>query len=682
MKRICVFAGTTEGRRLVEYLSTQEVEVTACVATEYGKELLSCSESKPSVQIRTGRLSEEEMRQWFCRVPFSLVIDATHPYAEEVTSHLVRACQETKTEYLRVLREKSETGDRDDREEPMVFVSDVPEAVSVLSHTEGNILLTTGSKELKYFCSLPDFAERIYARVLPSAESLSACTEAGLSASHILAMQGPFSEELNLALLHTTAAVWLVTKDGGEAGGFLEKVSAARQAGVKVLVIGRPAQREGCSLAETLTFLKERFGFSQKAQVQIVGIGAGSREAMTQEVFQALGQAEVLIGAKRMLQAAEAALQGTGKKPLVTKEAITPEQIADAVFRHPEASRFVIVMSGDTGFYSGTKKLLPFLSGCEVTVLAGISSLSYFCAKVKKSYEDLAVASIHGRNVSIVPYLRENRRVFVVSGGDNGVRLLCRQLIRAGFGSARLTVGERLSYPEERITEGTAEELAEKHFDSLSVVLIERDPMEAIVTHGLPDSFFQRGKHADGMVPMTKQEVRAVALAKLQLTEHAVCWDIGAGTGSVSVELALQARRGAVYAVEQKKEALELLKENKARFQAENLTVIEGRAPEVCRTLPPPTHVFIGGSGGQMRSLLRLLFEKNPLVRIVAAVISLESLAELTSVLQTEFAPMELEVVSIQIARDKKAGSYHLMTGQNPVYLFTIQKKQEGEQRL
>ena len=169
----------------------------------------------------------------------------------------------------------------------------------------------------------------------------------------------------------------------------------------------------------------------------------------------------------------------------------------------------------------------------------------------------------------------------------------------------------------------------------------------------------------------TKSEVRSVCLSKLRLTERAVCWDMGAGTGSVAVEIARLAKRGTVYAIERSEAALALLRENAARFALENLKIVPGAAPEVCETLPAPTHVFLGGCGGKAREILALILRKNPAVRVVATAVTLETVAELTECMK-DFAFAETEVVSVSVARDKKAGAYHLMTGQNPVYVFTM----------
>lgn len=652
MYKICVFAGTTEGRELVEFLSTQPVSVTACVATEYGETLLS---PKENLTISAQRLTAIEMEELFGRERFDLVVDATHPYASVVTENIASACKATGTEYLRLQRSGAAAP------EDAVFAADIDEAVSYLNSVEGNLLLTTGSKELHKFTSIKDFTDRVYARVLPMEESLRLCESAGLKPAHILAMQGPFSREMNVAMLKSVDAKFLVTKDSGSKGGFEEKQAAAREAGAKLVVIGRPPQREGFSFAETVSLLCRRFGLNHKPQVTVVGIGPGSKAAMTEEVKAALTTADCIIGAKRMMEA----VAQTGQ---AVHHAIAPEAITAFILSHPEYRRFVIAMSGDVGFFSGTKKLLPKLRNCDVTVLPGLSSMVYLCARLGTSYEDVPPVSIHGRDHDIIPDVRRNERVFALVGGENGMGNLCRELTAAGLGSVKVSVGEKLSYSDEKITVGTAETLQNCVFQSLSVALIENENANPVVTHGLPDDVFNRTE----TVPMTKSEVRCVCLSKLALTEKAVAWDVGAGTGSVAIEMALQARKGAVYAIERKDAALEILQENVCKFRTSNLTVIPGTAPDACTDLPAPTHAFIGGSSGNMQEIIALLLQKNPNVRIVATAIALESIAELTACMK-HFAFGETEVVSMTVARNRKAASYNLMTGQNPIFIFTMQ---------
>lgn len=283
-------------------------------------------------------------------------------------------------------------------------------------------------------------------------------------------------------------------------------------------------------------------------------------------------------------------------------------------------------------------------------------------------YEDVLSVSVHGRERDICADVRENRRIFALVGGENGMGALCASLCAGALADVRVCIGERLSYPDERIHIGTAREFATQKFDTLSVALIENDFADAPATHGLADEAFARVER----VPMTKSEVRSVCISKLALTERSVAWDIGAGSGSVAIEMALRLKHGAVWAIERKDDALALLRENVARFGVRNLTCVAGIAPEACASLPAPTHAFIGGSSGNMHQIIAMLLKKNPNVRIVATAISLESVAELTDCLKA-FPFAQTEVVCMNVARSRKAGAYQLMMGQNPIYIFTMQ---------
>ena len=654
MSKICIFGGTTEGRKLAEFLSGQPCDVMVCVATDYGQTLLPEGEH---VSVSARRLPVGEIVSLLTEKRFDLVIDATHPYAQSITKSIASACRETGTLRWRLLRSASGVSSEH------TYVETVSDAAAFLAGTEGNILLTTGSKELAKFSQLPGFSERVWARVLPMQASLDACAQAGLPASHIFAMQGPFSEAMNTAMLRTIGAQYLVTKDGGAPGGFEEKESAAKSAGARLVVIGRPPEEEGLSLSKTISALCTRFGFAPKPEVFIAGIGPGSEALQTQEVRAAIRRADCLIGARRMLDAV------AGPRQLAI-DAIAPEAIASHIAQHPECGVFCVVMSGDTGFYSGTKKLLPLLKECRVRVLPGLSSMSYLCARVGVSYEDAVPVSLHGRDFDIAREVRRRRKVFTLVGGDGGMQALCERLTQAGLGHVRIAVGERLSYPDEAITRGTAQELRSHTFDKLSAALIENDTPNEIVTPGLPDEAFLRNLEPGKLVPMTKSEVRSVCLSKLQLTPNAVCWDVGAGTGSVSIEMARLCADGTVYAIEKSERALALLEQNKEAFSASNMQIIPGPAPEACRDLPAPTHAFLGGTSGSVRDILALLLEKNPHVRIVATAVTLESVSTLSACMEDFEAA---ECVSVQVSKAAALGRYHLMQAQNPVYIFTLQ---------
>lgn len=654
MSKICIFGGTTEGRKLAEFLSGQPCDVMVCVATDYGQTLLSEAEH---VSVSARRLPVGEIVSLLTEKRFDLVIDATHPYAQSITKSIASACRETGTLRWRLLRSASGVSSEH------TYVETVSDAAAFLAGTEGNILLTTGSKELAKFSQLPGFSARVWARVLPLQSSLDACAQAGLPASHIFAMQGPFSEAMNAAMLRTIGAQYLVTKDGGAPGGFEEKEAAAKSAGARLVVIGRPPEEEGLSLSKTISALCTRFGFAPKPEVFIAGIGPGSEALQTQEVRAAIRRADCLIGARRMLDAVAGPQQ-------LTIDAIAPETIASHIAQHPECGVFCVVMSGDTGFYSGTKKLLPLLRDCRVQVLPGLSSMSYLCARVGVSYEDAVPVSLHGRDFDIAREVRRRRKVFTLVGGDGGMQALCERLTQAGLGHVRIAVGERLSYPDEAITRGTAQELRSHTFDKLSAALIENDTPGEIVTPGLPDEAFFRELEPGKLVPMTKSEVRSICLSKLRLTPNAVCWDVGAGTGSVSIEMARLCADGTVYAIEKNERALALLEKNKEAFSASNMQIIPGPAPEACRDLPAPTHAFLGGTSGSVRDILALLLEKNPRVRIVATAVTLESVSALSACMEDFEAA---ECVSVQVSKAAQLGQYHLMQAQNPVYIFTLQ---------
>ena len=653
MYKLCVFAGTTEGRRLVELLADAPVEVTACVATEYGEALLT---PRDRLTVSHRRLTEEEMEALLARERFDLVVDATHPYAAEVTENIARACRGAGVEYLRLLREA------DAPPEGAVYFPDTEAAVNWLAGTEGNILLTTGSKELAKYAALPGFARRVCARVLPMEASLSACRAAGLGPDRIIAMQGPFSREMNAALLEAVSAKYLVTKDTGGTGGFGEKAAAARDAGAVLVVVGRPAQREGLGFEETAGLLCRRFGLHVRPQVALVGIGPGSTGGMTVEARLAIREADCLIGARRMLEAA----RETGQ---TVCEAVAPDDILRCIRERQGVRRFAVVLSGDTGFFSGARRLLPLLKDCETRVLPGLSSMQVLCARLGTSYEDVVPVSLHGRDWDIVPDVARHRRVFALVGGPEGAAELCSTLTAAGLGAVRVSVGELLGCPEERLTAGTAAELAGKTFAPLSVLLIEIENARPF-TPGLPDDAFQRGE----AVPMTKREVRCCALSHLALTAEAVCWDVGAGTGSVSIEMALLARKGRVYAIEKSENALALLAENRRSFHVSNLEIVPGRAPEACRELPAPTHVFIGGSTGSLREIVALVLEQNPNARLVLTAVTLESVAEMDRLIK-EFHFTDTDVTCLNVSCARELGPYHLMTAQNPVYLFTLQRR-------
>ena len=295
-------------------------------------------------------------------------------------------------------------------------------------------------------------------------------------------------------------------------------------------------------------------------------------------------------------------------------------------------------------------------------MLPGLSSVQLLSARLGRPWQDWKLVSAHGLDCDAVEAVMAGKPVFFLTGGALGPAALCGQLAAAGLGNLPVTVGENLAAPEERVVSGTAEEFAAEEFAPLSVLLAEAAPNMPRRTPGWPDGWFLRGA-----VPMTKQEVRAAALSKLAVAPGETCWDVGAGTGSVSVELA--ALCGHVYAVECEAEACELIRQNREKFHAWNLTVIEGRAPEALNDLPAPDAVFLGGTRGALAPIVDAALARNSKARLCISAIALETLSAAIETLKER--GIEAEVTQLAVSRTRPAGSLHLLTANNPIFLIT-----------
>lgn len=663
MDKIFIFAGTKDGRVLAEELCHKEKEVHIFVATEYGEEVLPKEER---LRIHQGRMSALEMKALFEKEKADIVVDATHPYAVEVSANIKLASEETKIKYLRLLREKNQEDDN------CIYVDSKEEAVEYLNKTTGNILFTTGSKDLKFYADSLNDMSRMYVRILADAQTIADCHEMGYSGKQIICMQGPFTRELNAAMMKQVDAKYLLTKDTGSTGGFPEKLEGAKLAGSKVIVIRRPVEETGLSIDEMKKFFAikedaERTDLkdNHRTQLKLVGIGMGSEGEMTRRAYEVCQEADVILGAERMVQS----LKHFGKP---TKVIYQPETIKLFLQGHQEYHDVVVAFSGDVGFYSGAVQMLKYFdkNKYDIELICGISSPVYAASRFGMTWQDMKLMSMHGRKQNIISAVRTNEKVFTLVGAKEGVRELAQLLITYGLKDVYMYVGYQLSYPEETLITGKPEDFLQYDLDGLSVAILENKRADqSVVTHGLSDECFIRGK-----APMTKEEIRSISLSKLALTKNAVVYDIGAGTGSIGIECALQVSDGTVYAIEKKADAMALLKQNREALGAENLEIIAGTAPAALKELPAPTHAFIGGSSGNMAEIIHLLLKKNPLVRIVVNVIAMETVAEVMQIIRTEAFAIT-DIVQVSVGKAKVLADYHMMMGQNPVYIFTLQKE-------
>lgn len=393
--------------------------------------------------------------------------------------------------------------------------------------------------------------------------------------------------------------------------------------------------------------------------VTLIGMGSGQPENLTLQGLAALRQADLILGARRLLAVLPAGCTEN------RAAAYRPDEVAE-LLQTSGAENAVLVYSGDTGFYSGASSMMEKLEalGVRARVLPGLSSIQLLAAALGRPWQGWNLVSAHGRTCDPVAECMQGRPTFFLTGGSEDPATLCAQLAAEGFGDVQGVVGQCLGTPEEKLFRGSVKELAAGRFNSLSVLLVEAAEVLPRRAPGLPDEAFERGD-----VPMTKQEVRAAVLAKLAVRPEDILWDVGAGTGSVSVELALAAPRGRVYAVECRPEGCALIKANREKFRTRNLVLVEGLAPDALSDLPAPDAVFIGGSKGSLAAIVDAALDKNSDARICVSAIALETLSAAVAALTAK--GRTVQVSQIAVSRAKAVGGLHLMMAQNPIYLIT-----------
>lgn len=667
MKEILIFAGTTEGRKLSESLALSGIYYTLCVATEYGEIVLK---ENPFMTVHRGRMGEEQIREFIRSGKYEAVVDATHPYADIVTKNIKSAMEGMELPYLRLKREFKDLQE----EENAIYFETNEVCAKVLEETQGNILLTVGSKELEKYCISEEVKSRLFVRVLPAVESLELCMEQGIKGKQIIAMQGPFTTEMNEVTIRQYGISCLVTKQSGTSGGYYEKLAAAKKAGIPIFVIGHREENAGYSFREVCNEMEkicqQKIQINNEMEITLAGIGMGNRESLTKEVFEKIGEADILLGAERML---EHYMPKIEKKPFYLPKQVLP-YLREMQRKYPmESLKVVILFSGDSGFYSGCQSLYHALQEeintgrlqADIRIMPGISSVAFLAACIGESYQDAAVYSLHGKEVqNLARRIQTEQKTFMTMSGVKDVNRLGDALIKAGLTECEIITGYQMSYAGQQIRKRTPKECMELKEEGLYTCFVKNpNAMHKNLTHGISDGEFIRDK-----VPMTKEEVREVSICKLKLYQGAVVFDIGSGTGSIAIEMAGLSPDIQVYAIEQMKEAVSLIWKNKKKFQLENVTVIEAKAPEGLWDLPRATHAFIGGSGGNLKEILQTLYEMNPKMRVVINAISMETICALKEIL-TLYPIENEEIVQMQVSRAKEAGKYHLMQAENPVWV-------------
>ena len=388
-------------------------------------------------------------------------------------------------------------------------------------------------------------------------------------------------------------------------------------------------------------------------EINIIGMGM-SEKTLTAEALELIIEADILIGAKRLIN--EFAHLN---KP--SHNAYLSQDILE-IIEKTDAQKIAILVSGDVGFYSAAEKLVDVLKEYKPNLISGISSVSYFFAKCSLPWKNANLISCHGIDTNIVSSVRRNEYTFALTGKN--IPELQKDLVKYGFGDLKVWVGENLGSDEESVQETKVSQLGGREYSSLTVLIIENPDFDSRIRTGIDDEEFIRGK-----VPMTKSEVRAVCLSKLSLSPKDIVYDIGCGTGSVTIEMAFSAYDGKVYAFDKNEEAISLLGQNCQKFHLDNVEAICGLAPECLKGLPVPDVAFIGGSSGNMDEIINYLYGINNEMRFVITAISLENaMAALDSL---KSVGIEGDIVQVAVSKGKKIADLHMLMAQNPIFIIS-----------
>lgn len=499
--KVLIFGGTTEGRELALCLAKNKIPCEVCVATSYGSQLLSDSDF---LHVRQGRLTTPQMLSLLSEGNFSAVIDATHPYALEVSQNI--------SEAIRQYDEAVSPGEvkkgipllRFDRQgatkaaSPVCrFFTNVSESLLALKSTSGKILLTTGSKNLSDFCADPELRSRLIVRTLPSQESLELCFKNGLQGYQILAMQGPFSKETNIALIRQYGISVLVTKESGSAGGYEEKLAACEECNISCFVIKKPEatseeNREVFSnfsdlFARLEEILSVKINFTPKLFLTLAGAGMGNPDTMTIAAQKAIAEADYIFGAERIVQSVKGLATTTKIHPLYLAKDIIPLLEEARKSSCSGEIRAVVLFSGDTGFYSGAEafyKEAEKLPDTQLEIIPGISCLQYLCAKFHKNWQNYEFLSLHGvkkadwlNKLSDIVY--NNRQIFFITSSFSDIKPLSEEILRLleekaqDTSKAKIFLGFNLSYPDEKISVISLKESTEISTPGLYCGIIE-----------------------------------------------------------------------------------------------------------------------------------------------------------------------------------------------------------------
>ncbi len=395
--------------------------------------------------------------------------------------------------------------------------------------------------------------------------------------------------------------------------------------------------------------------------IHVVGAGIEGQEGFSQQALLLLEQADAIIGTAKQL-ARFSHLQG---------EKITLENESGLcdLLRNVNHETVVILTSGDPLFFSIGRELLRNIPEEKLEFIPNVTSAQFAFARIKQPWDDAVFISAEGLPLQmVVNRIIANDKIAVLTHDGCPACAIAKEMLHRGREGYSVHVCENLGETDERIEETTIKALLKMNISPLNVLIfIKRFDKKSTIyraTLGIDDSQFQSLKKQ-----ITPEEVRVVALAKLQLHMDMTLWDIGAGSGSICVEADFLLPYGRIYAVERNSEYLGFLRHNLNKFSTRNVRIIEGEAPECLENLPDPDRVFIGGSGGKLWSLLETIDERlKPDGRIVLTASTLDTLSGAADFFENN--GYTIQVTTINVARTSNSSDYKIFEAQNPVNII------------
>lgn len=415
------------------------------------------------------------------------------------------------------------------------------------------------------------------------------------------------------------------------------------------------------------------------SRLTIIGIGPGSAEYFMPAARNRMREAHTVIAARRILPMLREVCGAVETEFLPMGKIKDTLEMIDGLLR--EEKEVALIVSGDPLMYSLYKTILnqEISADWEMEVIPGIGSMQMLGAAFGETMEDACLVSVHGRSRtpgSVALCVTENPKVFFLCSKEQGPAWLSQIMLDYHLDDVEVFAGANLSYEDQILESGSPAEMAKKEFPSLCVAMI-KNPHPRPVTRPcfLSDEDFERGR-----TPMTKEEIRVLILHKMKIHPDDVIWDIGSGTGSVSVECARQAPFGQVHSVERDEAAVHLIEKNRDKFELDNLFIYQGDAAERTADLPVPDKVFIGGSGGKLGEIMKNIAAFDREIRVTVSAVTLETIAEAGEILGNYDA--DYDVIQATVGRGRKIGSYHIMDTNNPVMIFTATIHGPGGQKI